>query len=216
MNSTVERVEVHFTAPKAVEDVRGIGLYLMEVGIMPPASTARLPPLQVALRYLVTSSAEDPEGAHRLLGELMFAAMENPEFQVELESVPMAVWTAFGIPPRPSFVLRVPLQQVRAETRAKPVRAIPVVKTMAVAPLHGIVWGPNDTPVSGAEVHAPALRLTTHTDYHGRFLFSMVPGEGQKITLRVKAKSREMSVSTDRNYPDATKPFLIRFDTLED
>ncbi|MGO9270173.1 MAG: carboxypeptidase regulatory-like domain-containing protein [Terriglobia bacterium] len=221
VKSILEGVEVHLTAPgNAMEpgatEERGIGLYLMEVAVMPPASTSKLPPLQVALRFLVTSWSEDPEDAHRLLGELVFAAMENPEFEVELAPVPMAVWGALGVPPRPSFVLRVLLKRARHMPKAKPVTAFPVVKTLAVVSLHGVVWGPNDTPLADAEVQVPALRLTARTDYKGRFHFSGVPGEGQTKTLRVRAKGRELSLTTDQNYPDASKPLLIRFDKMED
>jgi hypothetical protein len=215
VNGILEQVEVRLSAPRS-EDGRGIGLYLMELAVMPPASTSKLPPLQVALRYLVTSWSEDPEDAHRLLGELVFAAMENPEFEVELEPVSVAVWRAFGIPPRPSFVLRLPLQRVRHVPKAKPVTAFPVVKTLTIASLHGVVRGPNDTPLADAEVQVPALRLTTHTDHKGRFHFSSVPGEGQAKTLRVKAKGQELSVTTAENYPTANKPLLIRFDKMED
>lgn len=217
----LEGVEVHLTAPgnatdKGAAEQRGIGLYLMEVAVMPPASTTRLPPLQVALRFLVTSWSDDPEEAHRLLGELVFAAMENPEFEVELEPVPVDVWRALGVPPRPSFVLRVPLQRARHMPKAKPVTAFPLVKTLAVVSLHGVVWGPNDMPLADAEVQVPALRLTARTDHKGRFHFSGVPGESINKTLRVRAKGRELSLTTDQNYPDASKPLLIRFDKMED
>jgi hypothetical protein len=216
VNSLHEDVDVHFTAPKSAEEFKGIGLYLLELAVMPPPSTAKLPPLQIALRYLVTSWSDDPENAHRLLGDLIFAAMENPEFEVELQPVPMTVWSAFGVPPRPSFVLRVPLQRERAQPKVKTVRIASVVTTMATGSLHGIVSGPGDIPLSGAEVQVPALRLITHTDARGRFRFSALPGEGRPVTLRVKAKGHELSVTADRSYLEMSKPFMIRFDTLED
>lgn len=221
VKSILEGVEVRLTAPgsgteKDGAEQRGVGLYLMEIAVMPPASTTKLPPLQVALRFLVTSWSEDPEDAHRLLGELVFAAMENPEFEVELEPVAMTVWRALGVPPRPAFVLRVPLQRVRHAPKAKPVTAFPVVKTLVVVSLHGVVWGPSDTPLADAEVQVPALALTARTDHKGRFHFSSVPGEGQKKTLRVRAKGQELNLTTDQSYPDASKPLLIRFDKMED
>jgi len=132
VHSIHDQIEVHFTAPKSGEDIKGIGLYLMEIVILPPPSSTKLPPLQVALRYLVTSWSDRAEDAHRLLGDLIFAAMENPEFEVEMQPVPIDVWTAFGVPPRPSFVLRVPLQRERSKPEAKPVRAIRIVTTMRV------------------------------------------------------------------------------------
>ncbi|HEY6292461.1 MAG TPA: Pvc16 family protein [Terriglobia bacterium] len=212
----VEGVEVHLDAPKGAEAGRGIGLYLMELASLPPPSTHKLPPWQVALRYLVTTWSEEAEDAHRLLGELVFAAMGNSEFQVELEPVAVEVWRAFGIAPRPSFVLRVPLQQQRPGPKVKLVRAAPVVKTSAVVGLHGVVRGPQDIPLAGAEVQIPALRLTTQTDSKGRFYFAAVPGAGQPKALRVRAKGQEVNVTTDESYGDASQPVLIRFDVGED
>ena len=216
VKSILEGVEVRLTAPGNSTQVKGIELYLLEVAVMPPASTNKMPPLQVALRFLVTSWSEDPEDAHRLLGELLFAAMENAEFEVELAPLPVAVWRALGVPPRPSFVLRVPLQRARHMPKAKPVTAFPVVKTLVVVSLHGVVRGPNDTPLAGAEVLVPALRLRASTDYKGRFHLAGVPGDGQPKTLRVRAKGQELILTTDQDYPDASKPLLIRFEKMED
>jgi hypothetical protein len=215
VNQVLESVDVHLDAPKNAEAGRGINLYLMHLAPLPPPSTNKLPPLQLALRYLVTAWSDDPEEAHRLLGELVFAAMGHFEFQVELEPVPAEVWKAFGIPPRPSFVLRLPLQRPRIEAPVKIVRSAPIVKTGLMVALQGVVLGPEDTPLAGAEVLIEALRLTRHTDHHGCFHFTAVPGGGQK-TVRVKAKGQEQSVSFKEDFPDRDKPLLIRFDRLED
>jgi hypothetical protein len=216
VNRIQDNAEVHFTAPQSGGDVRGIGLYLMELAILPPPSTSKLPPLQVALRYLVTCWSDEPRDSHRLLGDLLFAAMEDPEFEVEPQAVPMSVWSAFGVPPRPSFVLRVPVRRERSRTKAKRVSTVSFTTTMAGAGLHGVVFGPRDTPLAGAEVQVPALRLTTHTDARGRFHFSTLPGEGRPVTLRVKVKGGEHTVTTDQSYPEMSKPFLIRIDNLEE
>jgi hypothetical protein len=216
VSTVLQEVEVRLEAPKIADQARGIVIYLMDITALPPPSGTRIAPLQVALRYLVTSWSEDPEEAHRLLGELLFAAMENPEFQVEPESVPVESWKVFGVPPRPSFVLRVPLRRERTELKAKPVLAVPVVRTVSALGLYGIVRGPNDVPLAGAEVDVPALRLTTHTNQQGGFYFAAVPGEGQIKTLRVKAKGRELNLSTREDHPDASRPLLIRFDKMED
>ena len=216
VGTILQQVDVHLEVPKTDQQPRGIGIYLMDVAALPPPSSARIAPLQVALRYLVTSWSQDSEEAHRLLGELLFAAMENPGFQVESESIPVECWKVFGVPPRPSFVLRVPLRRERTEPKAKPVLSAPVVRTVAVLGLYGLVYGPNEIPLSGAQVEIPALRLTTQTNHQGGFCFSAVPGEGLMKTLRVMVKGREQSVSTAEDYPDSSRPLLIRFDKMED
>jgi len=91
-------------APGVRPTGRGVGLYLLELIQSPPPSTSRRPPLQLALRYLVTAWSDKPEDAHQMLVDLMFAAMENSDFQVEQEPVPLTLWTALTVPPRPSFV----------------------------------------------------------------------------------------------------------------
>jgi len=212
VKSVAEGVEVRLEAPSAAETGQGIALYLMEVASLPPPSTHQLPPWQIGLRYLVTTWSQEAEEAHRLLGELVFAALRNPEFQVELAPVPVEVWRAFGIAPRPSFVLQVPLQQERAQPKVKLVRATPVVQTLPMAGLRGVVRGPGDIPLAGAEVQIPALHLTTHTDSQGRFYFAAVPGEGRPTALRVKAKGREVNVTT----ADTGKPVLVRIEIEED
>ncbi|HTU01020.1 MAG TPA: Pvc16 family protein [Candidatus Sulfotelmatobacter sp.] len=212
VKGVVEGVDVRLEAPRAAETGRGIGLYLMEMASLPPPSTHQLPPWQVGLRYLVTTWSPESEEAHRILGELVFAALQNPEFQVELEPVPADVWQAFGIAPRPSFVLRVPLQQARARPKVKLVRAAPVVQTAAMVALQGVVRGPGDIPIAGADVEIPALHLSTRTDSRGRFFFAAVPGGGRPQALRVKAKGQEANMTT----AETGKPVLVRLEIEED
>jgi len=194
---------------------QGVGLYLMEIAQAPPPSTGKLSPLQLALRYLVTAWSDRPEDAHRVLGELLFAAMENPDFEVERDPVPITIWTAFGLPPCPSFVLRVPLRKERPDARAKPVRMPLTLMSSPVIGFHGLLLGPRGIPLADSRVEMPALRLSTSTDYKGRFHFSCVPAEGVKL-LRIKAKGRELSVSSNDNYPDSMKPLVVRFNSLEE
>ena len=201
--------------PNQQKTGRGVGLYLMEIVQAPPPSTGKLPPLQLALRYLVTAWSDQPEDAHRVLGELLFAAMENPDFEVERDAVPINIWTAFSVPPCPSFVLRVPLRKERPHVRAKPVRMPLTLKSSPVIGFHGLLLGPEGIPLVDSRVEIPALRLSTSTDYKGRFHFPCVPAEGIKM-LRIKAKGRELSVSSNNNYPDSREPLVVRFNPLEE
>ena len=192
---------------------RGIGLYLMELLHTPSHITAKRAPLQLSLRYLVTSWSDTPEDAHQLLTDLAFAALANPEFQVELDAVPLAAWAAFGTPPLPSFIVRVPLRQARPEIPAKLVRQLQITSSPMV-PLHGIVLGPEDTPVAEARVEISSLKLSASSDYKGRFRFPAVPAEGSKV-LRVRARGREISVRCEKNFPDRKDPLVIHFTPLE-
>lgn len=195
--SVCGEVQVAFTSPRREEEGEGVGLYLMELVNAPPGMGAGRPPLRITLRYLVTTWAGQPVKAHRRLGQLMFAAMENKECEVELEPPSAAVWQAFGVPPRPAFVMRVPLARQRIERRAPLVRKRLTIHPSPMRPLHGQVLGPGDVGIMGAEVTLPALNLAARTDYKGRFRFSAVPTKPPVTRLRVTARGREVPVAVN-------------------
>jgi hypothetical protein len=139
--------------------------------------------------------------------------MEQEGWELEFEALPMQAWSAFGIPPRPSFVLRVPLRVERPEERAKPVRLIKL-EGLPVATLQGSVLGPDDVPIAGATVEAPALQRWATTDDHGRFVLTGLPQAAQN-RLVVNAKGKRIEVSPEGG-PDPSKPLTIRLTSLED
>ena len=201
-------------APAAQSTGRGVSLYLMDVLHAPTHVTAKPSPLQLMLRYLVTAWAESAEDAHQLLADLAFSASAIPEFQVETDPLNPAVWAAFGIPPVPCFVMRVPLRQPRKDVPQKLVRQKLHISTTTLVHFHGVVLGPDDTPLPDSRVDIPAMALSASVDYRGRFLFSAVPSEGAK-TLRVRAKGRELNIRCEGSFPDENDPFVIHFTPLE-
>jgi hypothetical protein len=214
IGSVIQGAELSLEPPDAKKTGRGVGLYLLELIQAPPPSTTRRPALQLALRYLITAWSDTPEDAHQILVSVMLAAMESTEFQVELEPVPMTTWTAFGMPPQPSFVLRVPLRQERQQPQTKLVRELKIQSSPIVS-FHGLLLGPGDVPLSDCQVELSALNLSTSTDYKGRFYFPSVPAAGSKQFL-VKAKGFELPVRSEQNYPDSGKPLVIHFSSLEE
>jgi hypothetical protein len=214
VGNVIQGAELSLEAPETKKPGRGVGMYLLELVQSLPPSTSRRPPLQLALRYLVTAWSETPEDAHQMLVDLMFAAMENTDFQVESESVPLSVWTAFSVPPRPSFLLRVPMRQERPQPQAKLVRELKFQSSPAVG-FHGLLLGPGDVPLSDCRIELPALNLSTRTDYRGKFYFPSVPSAGSKQLL-VKAKGLEFPVRSEENYPDSGSPLVIHFSPLEE
>jgi hypothetical protein len=202
-------------APPAAKNAgRGVSLYLMDVLHTPAHVTAKPSPLQLMLRYLVTAWAETPEDAHQLLADLAFSAQTFSEFQIETEPLPAMLWTAFGVPPVPAFLLRVPLRQARTEVPPKLVRQRLQISTTTMVQFHGLVLGPDDTPIPDSRVDIPAMALSASADYRGRFLFSSVPSQGAK-TLRVRAKGRELTIRCEGSFPDKEDPFVIHFTPLE-
>jgi len=209
----IEGAEVSLAVPAKERPGRGVGVYLLELMPLPAPRTDKRPPLQLSLKYLVTAWSEKPEDAHEILVQLMFAAMENKDFQVDLEPIPLASWAAIGVPPQPSFILRVPLRQERPEPQTKLVRELNI-KSSPLTSFHGLLVGPEEAPLADCRVEIPALNLSTRTDYKGRFTFPGVPAAGSKQLL-VKAKGFELPVNSEQNYPDSRAPLVIHFSPLE-
>ena len=204
----LDQVNVSLAPPAANETARGVGLYLMELVQTQSARGTRRPPLLMTLRYLVTTQAPKPEEAHQMLGTLVIAALENPEFEVEQDPLPISLWTALGIAPRPSFVLRVPFRHERPEKLAPPVRRPIVIKQLPLRSLRGRILGPDDIPIMNARVELPALELYTNTDSKGRFHFAAVPSAPGPRLLRVRAKGQEFSINTEQAESDE-EPLVI-------
>jgi hypothetical protein len=192
--------EVSVTLASPQEAQTGVSLYLLDLAHAPLTRAVKdRPPHRIMLRYLITAQGTEPHEIHRRLGELLFAALDSPELEVETEPLPEAVWTALNLVPRPSLVLRVPLLRERSEERLVPLVRTPlVVKSAAICSLSGVVRGPGDIGILGARVELPALNLFTATDLRGRFHFATVPSEPPVKVLRVKAKGRTISVPVDR------------------
>lgn len=109
--------------PPKSKDGEQVWLHLMAVLPSSPAAGERRPPLQIMLRYLLTTWSQRPETAHRMLSTLIFAAMEHPEYEVDLAPVANHFWLAFGITPRPGFCLSLPLRLERAAPGSKLVQS---------------------------------------------------------------------------------------------
>ncbi len=193
----------------------GVSLYLQDILPDPPARTARRAPLQVLLRYLVTTWAEDLLAAHRLLGTLLFAAMDVPAYTVELAPQTADVWVSFGVPPQPAFLLLIAARHERPESVAPLVSRPLVMHAAPMVSLHGRVVGPGDMPLPGARVELPALQLAHYTDNQGFFRFAGVPGEPADKLLLIKAKGRELQVTVNHSPSTSDEPLVIHFEPLE-
>ncbi len=212
-NSVVKSADVSFAAPNDTQSGKGIGLYLLDL-VYKPSASATLPlPHQVSLHYLVTTWAESPEAAHCLLGQLIFAAIENPEFEIQMDSIPVSLWVALHIIPRPAFVLRMPLKRDRPHPTSPTVRVAPEVQISPSMPLLGQVVGPGNSPIVGARVELPVLNRSTVTDTNGQFRFAVVPAQTPIRHLHVTAKGHRFAVSLDLDTaPD--EPLIIHLQDL--
>jgi hypothetical protein len=214
----LDRPRVSLALPSTGEDV-GINLYLLDFEQEPLPRGAAKPPLQVALRYLITVSGDDTAEAHRQLWTLLVDAVGRAEpnsWAVEREAPPLELWRALGLAPRPSFVLRV---QARHEwEQLPPGRRVEKreFKGGPVRTLSGVVFAPpGQTPVAGAVVDLPALGQTVETDGRGRFLFAAVPGgdfRPKKLVVRARGIQQNVDVPADAGIG----PLVIELNFAED
>ena len=181
-------VPVSLAPPTSAFSGPGVDCYLLDIVAAPPERSTRPPPMQLVLRYIITTWDDDPLSAHRLLGQLVFAAMSDDTLTVEPGAVPLDVWRALGTPPRPCFVLRMPARTERVERSAPRVREPLHVATGASVPLTGVVVGPGDIPVMNARIEIIGLDASAVTDRAGRFRFATVPSAGSPVRLRVQAR----------------------------
>jgi hypothetical protein len=205
-------VEVALTAPANGRSGAGVSLFLMDMVSLQPMRGQRRAPLQLALRYLVTAWAGDPAAEHRLLGQLVAAAMQEEGFEVLLAPTSPETWLALGVAPRPAFVLQVPVRQLRPEPAVPRVRGPLVVQGVALAPLSGIVLGPGDVPVASARVEVPSANAAAETGPDGRFRFPNLPVEPRQKLVRVRARGRQLDVEIAQ--PEDSSPVVIHFDQL--
>ena len=203
-------VPVTLSFPATSQAGPSVSLYLMALAPGFPSNGGPRPPAQLGLRYLVTTWADAPEQAHRMLGRLAFAAMDSSEFEVDLDPLPVEVWLAFATAPRPAFVLRVLLRLERPKPD-KFVRVPLVVRSAPLTALRGRVLSPEGVPLPGLRVDLPSLQLSTQTDEGGHFLFPAIPSESPIGPLHISGKGHELDITLER---PADEPIVIHFNPL--
>jgi hypothetical protein len=216
IGSIITGAEVALGLPSNNAQSAQIGLYLMDLSQSNCARVGKLPPFQINLRYLVTVRSPREEEAHRLLGELIFAALqkpekESPEFEVVVEPLPVEAWAILGTAPQPSFFLRAPLRRERPEKIAPRVKEPVVLQPSPMRALSGVVYEAGGMPIMGARVELLTLGITTRTDESGRFRFAAVPSNGQlKLLAQAKGQTKEI------DYSIGDEPLEIRLHLLEE
>lgn len=214
MRDVLNGVTISLAPPNDTQSGNGVSLYLLEFAQSPALRGGpKRPPLQFSLRYLVTAWAEEAADAHRTLGQIIFAAMDHPDYQVDLEAVPLTLWTAFGISPRPAFIITAPVRLERVEPELPLVRVPPVVQGTPVVSFFGRVLGPQDIPLANIAVEFTPLQLSTRTDNKGYFHFAGIPGGSDSVQLRLKGKGKVLDIAVKPS-SSAENPAVIHWDVL--
>jgi len=214
IESVLGAVKVIFAAPGGSQQGSGVNIHLMALDHKPPPTRSKtLPPLTIILRYLITAFAADDRKSHTMLGKLVVNALSSARFEAEVAPLDPATWRAFGVAPRPCFVLCVPLNIERPTQRAKPVTKPPVIEKVPLEPLSGRVFGPSDTPIADARIEVVPQGPSTQTDYRGRFELAPLPGGAGFHELRVTARDKQRLIKVARE--NDGEPLVVRFDNLE-
>jgi hypothetical protein len=214
VRSVVDVDAVSLGRPESATEGSGVGLYLLDVAAKRWGRADPRPRHELTGRYLVTTWDEDPPKAHGRLADLLFAALESPDVEVEAEPPSQETWTAFDVPPQPSFVLRVPVHKDRAYPETKLVLKPLVIESQPLEGVHGRVLSPDDVPLTNARVVLPELDIWTLTDEEGRFRFAAVPLNGSHRLIAVNAKGAERVFELDGGSTEQ-EPVLLRFDPRE-
>ena len=189
-------------------------LWLLDVRPRPGPRQSRSDPLQLTLTYLVTAAAPDAAGAHDLLAELAFAALQEPDVEVEPEPTEPALWAALGVPPTAALRLRVVASRARPWASAPQVLRPLIVRDARMGRVTGWVRSPDDIGIADATVELPALDRRARTDARGRFSIEAVPIGDGRLDVRVRAKGREVWSSIDE--PNEHELVAITLDPRED
>lgn len=200
-----------FALPEGKPQDVGVFVYLLDVVDDPLRRNTTRPPMQPVLRYLVCTAASDPKQAHQMLGVLLNAALDNPEFEVELGALSEKIWPALGVAPRPAFILRLALPREFPPSGAKIVTVGAELGGSPLVDFFGLVLGPGQLAIAGARVEAPNLYRYAYADPRGRFRLPGVPAAPKEKTLLLKAKRKQQLITvTETGTPE--EPVVLTMD----
>lgn len=188
--------------PPAGKPESWVGLYLQAVTSSDKKRSDPLREWQLVARYLVTAWASKPEDEHKMFGGLLAAALNDGSKDVDLSPLPAETWSAFGIPPRPSFALLCPFQVERPVEKAPLVTKPTVIRLESGVSLSGRVLGPGSHPIGGAEVRLVGLagQFVT-TDHRGRFRFPLSPRGASQLEVSAKGTKKVFTVAAGQGEP---------------
>jgi hypothetical protein len=186
----VPGVEVAPSAPADALGSPAVVCHLLELARGDSRSRS-LSAKSLELRYLVSVRAPDALAAHRLLGDMVKAALASAEFRIEFLTAGAPLWQALGLAPRPSFLLLVPVE-IEAAGKIAPQVTEPVeIRIAPLAGLRGRVIGNGQRGIAHARVSLPDLDRSTRTDSDGWFSFAgLAPAAARRVLVEKGGRRR--------------------------
>lgn len=206
-------IKTVFEAPPRKIDVPCVSFYAcgLQDLLYHHKTTRSRPPIGFRIRYLVTAWAKTQVRAQAVLAELVFSALDEADFDVELTVTDSSLWQALGILPRPAFFLLVSIRRPREEPQVPRVLQPPRVDSSLARPFFGRVIGPGHRPLAHARVEVPGLGRATKTDADGRFRFAAMPASSQVREVEVSARGVRKKVTVESS-PTPGEPVLVHVD----
>jgi hypothetical protein len=194
-------VECHRSRPDDADGAVRLHLLLLEVRSgAGAAGMARGPAfLELQLRHLLCWGGPATPDHEAQLVELAFAALEHPrrDLQLDLRGLAPEDWLSLQLRQRPCLVFESTLRRERSLEPAPRVRAAQL-RGVPSGVVRGVVLGPADVPIAGAQVEVPAFGVTTTTDSQGRFQLPRMPLDGRGTAVQVRARGHSLQLSTDQ------------------
>jgi hypothetical protein len=200
--------------PSERREGHGASVYLLDISPQLVSRGATRPPLQLWLRYLVTTWAEESAAANRFLVDLAYAAMEQTDLEIEPQPLLAETWTALKTVAKPSFVVRVTVRRARVQPVAPPVLHPLRLESVQPSMIAGVVRGPGGIALADATVALPSVGRETRTDSRGRFQLAGAPGPPVSTHLVVRAKGSEALVKLPKD-PDKARALVIEINPME-
>lgn len=179
--------------PPGDESAPSANLHLLEIRPRQAARGRTPVPHKLVLRYLVSAWSEPVGVAHRQLGALAFAVMEDDRMEFDAY-VPTGIWRDLGVPPRAAFILGIELVRPRRTPSAPLVeRPLEVVET-ALSTATGRVLTATGQPVPGVAVQASGAARRVLTGNDGRFVLTHAVPVDRPNRLSFVAKGRSCTI----------------------
>ncbi|MFW5443966.1 MAG: hypothetical protein ACKE51_06645 [Methylococcaceae bacterium] len=206
--------QVSFEHPGKIDNQPTVSIYLYNLSNSLPTSVAREIPFQINLSYLLTVQSENHLEAHQMLGELLFSAKEQTDFEVEFPSLPADYWQSFGTVPLPYFIIRLILVKARKSVQAPTIVEPPRVDIGTLISIDGVVLGADNIPVSAAKITEERTKIISYTDRNGCFSIATDSASRKKFDCKVDVKGKQFRVSIPIQ-KTKNKPITIHLDTIE-
>lgn len=202
---------VTLSCPSPDRDELTLHLYLMDILPTEPTAGERRHPLQLLLRYLITTCGGEPTDAHALLSQAAAAALEHPKFEAEFVEIAGPLWAAFNVAPRPGFFLKVPVRFTGSQPDIPVIKKPPEVNLGSIVPLRGRLIGASNVRIARATISLPELNQSTKTDDNGEFAFPGVASNPKRKKLVVDVKGRKQDVEVSI----LDEPLIVKFQPKE-